>query len=155
MRRPSPLVSSAVPVVLTALVGTAGTDVGSDWYRRLDTPRWQPPGPVFGIVWTALYALVAVAGTRTLRRAATDRRSWSGAFAVNLVLNAGWPWAFFRARRPWPAAAEAALLAVSTADLARRSARIDRTAGLALLPYAAWTAFATALSTEIARRNRG
>jgi translocator protein len=154
MSRPGPLVTSTVPVVLTALVGTAGTDVGSDWYRRLDTPRWQPPGPVFGIAWTALYALLAFAGTRTLRRAGAGRRSWSRAFAVNLVLNAGWPWAFFRARRPALAAAEAALLAVSTADLARRSARTDRTAALALAPYTAWTAFATALSTEIARRNR-
>ncbi|WP_369252830.1 TspO/MBR family protein [Geodermatophilus amargosae] len=154
MSRPGPLASSTVPVVLTALVGTAGTDVGSDWYRRLDKPRWQPPGPVFGIAWTALYALLATAGARTLRRAGTGRRTWSRAFAVNLVLNAGWPWAFFRAHRPTLAAAEAALLAVSTADLARRSARIDRTAGLALLPYAAWTAFATALSTEIARRDR-
>jgi|SRR4051794_23687848 benzodiazapine receptor len=153
MSRSSPLVSASVPVVLTALVGSAGTDVGSDWYRRLDKPRWQPPGPVFGIAWTALYALLAAAGTRALRRASAGRRSWVRAFAVNLLLNAGWPWAFFRARRPSLAAAEAALLAISTADLARRSARIDRTAGLALLPYAAWTAFATALSTEIARRD--
>lgn len=155
MSPPPPLVSSSVPVVLTALVGTAGTDVGSDWYRRLHKPRWQPPGPVFGITWTALYALLAVAGARTLRRAGTRRRGWSRAFAVNLALNAGWPWAFFRARRPSLAAAEAALLAVSTADLARRSGQVDRAAGLALLPYAAWTAFATALSTDIARRNAG
>jgi tryptophan-rich sensory protein len=155
MSRPSPLVSASVPVVLTALVGTAGTDVGSDWYRRLGKPRWQPPGPVFGIAWTALYVLVAAAGTRTLRRGGTGRRGWSWAFAVNLALNAGWPWAFFRAHRPSLAAAEAALLAASTADLARRSAAVDRTAGLALVPYVAWTAFATALSADIARRDAG
>jgi tryptophan-rich sensory protein len=155
MSRSSPLVSASVPVVLTALVGTAGTDVGSDWYRRLEKPPWQPPGPVFGIAWTALYVLVAAAGTRTLRRAGTGRRAWSWAFAVNLALNAGWPWAFFRAHRPSLAAAEAALLAVSTADLARRSAAVDRTAGLALVPYVAWTAFATALSADIARRDAG
>jgi tryptophan-rich sensory protein len=102
-----------VPVVLTALVGTAGTGVRSDRYRRLDVPRRQPPGAVFGIAWTVLSALLAVASTRTLTRAGADRRGWSRAFAVDLALDAGRPWAFSRARRPSRAAAEAALLAVS------------------------------------------
>jgi benzodiazapine receptor len=71
------------------------------------------------------------------------------------VLNAGWTWAFFRAHRPPLATVEAAALAVSTADLARRTARLDPVAGRLLLPYAGWTAFAVALSAEIARRNAG
>ncbi|GAB3193729.1 tryptophan-rich sensory protein [Geodermatophilus arenarius] len=149
MRRP--LLTASTAVGLTALVGSAGTDVGSSWYRGLDTPRWQPPGPVFGIAWTALYALLAFAGGRLLERGdPADARALAG----NLVLNAGWTWAFFRAHRPPLAAAEAALLAASTADLTRRAGRVDRAAGRALLPYAAWTAFATVLSAEIARRNR-
>jgi tryptophan-rich sensory protein len=51
--------------------------------------------------------------------------------------------------------AESALLTVSTVDLARRAWQRDHLAGATLLPYAGWTAFATALSTEIARRNPG
>ena len=149
MRRP--VLTSSAAVAVTALAGSAATDVDSSWYRGLDRPRWQPPGPVFGVVWTALYALLAVAGGRAL---ASGDRAWPRAFAANLVLNAGWSWAFFRAHRPALATVEAALLAASTADLARRTARLDRAAGRLLLPYAAWTAFATALSAEIARRNR-
>ncbi|MCO1659947.1 tryptophan-rich sensory protein [Pseudonocardia sp. S2-4] len=38
--------------------------------------------------------------------------------------------------------------------MTRRTYRLDRAAGIALPPYAGWTSFATALSTEIARRNR-
>ncbi len=45
------------------------------------------------------------------------------------------------------------LLAVSTADLARRSRVLDRRAGAALVPYVAWTPFAAALTAAIARRN--
>ncbi|MGY1695309.1 MULTISPECIES: TspO/MBR family protein [unclassified Geodermatophilus] len=153
MRRPT--LTSSAAVVLTALAGTAATDVDSTWYRRLDKPRWQPPGPVFGIVWTGLYALLAFAGGRGLRLAGAADPGYARAFAGNLVLNAGWSWAFFRAHRPPLATVEAAVLAASTADLARRTARLDRTAGQALLPYAVWTAFATVLSGEIARRNRG
>jgi tryptophan-rich sensory protein len=149
--RPTTLATSAA-VAATALVGSAGTDVTSSWYRRLDEPGWQPPGPVFGGVWTALYVLLAVAGSRAVPRGG---RGYVRAYAANLVLNAGWTWAFFRAHRPPLATAEAAALAVSTADLAWRTARLDPVAGRLLLPYAGWTAFAVALSAEIARRNAG
>jgi tryptophan-rich sensory protein len=37
--------------------------------------------------------------------------------------------------------------------LVRQAARADRTAGLLLAPYAAWTGFATALNASIARKN--
>ena len=40
-----------------------------------------------------------------------------------------------------------------TFDLARRAARVSRPAAAVLAPYAAWTAFATALTVAIARRN--
>ncbi|MBM7805121.1 tryptophan-rich sensory protein [Geodermatophilus bullaregiensis] len=157
MRRPSPTaLATSAAVTATALVGTAGTDVTSRWYRGLEKPPWQPPGPVFGIAWSGLYVLLATAGARALAAAGPrERRSHGRAYAANLVLNAGWTRAFFRLRRPPIAAAEAVVLAASTADLARRSARLDPTAGRLLLPYAAWTAFAAALSAEIARRNRG
>lgn len=154
---PAPLITTAA-VALTAAVGTAGTDTSSLWYRRLDKPSWQPPGPAFGIVWTVLYGLLGLAGARSLDRAADEAdpeasRSYSRAYAANLILNAGWTWAFFKAKRPKLSVAQSALLAASTVDLARRSWRLDRTAGAALIPYAAWTSFATVLSGEIARRN--
>ncbi len=77
------------------------------------------------------------------------------AFAANLLLNATWSWLFWRARRPWLAAAECAVLTASSADLVRRTYNLNHRAGLALAPYAAWCAFATALSTAVARLNGG
>jgi len=76
------------------------------------------------------------------------------AYAANLGLNVAWSWIFCRARRPVAAAVEAAGLAGSTAALARRSWARDRGAGMAMLPYAAWTAFAAVLTATLARRNR-
>lgn len=156
--RTSPLALTSAAVGVTAVLGTAGTDVRSAWYRRLDKPSWQPPGPVFGVAWTVLYVLLALASGRALGRAEDRprvRRRYLRAGLGNLVVNAGWTWLFFRARRPSLAAAEAALLAASTVDLARRSWQLDPVAGLALIPYVGWTTFATALSAEIARRNPG
>ena len=84
---------------------------------------------------------------------ASPRPSFGRAYATNLALNTAWTPVFFRAHRPWLAAADSAALTVSTVDLARRAARVSRPAAAVLAPYAAWTAFATALTVAIARRN--
>jgi tryptophan-rich sensory protein len=153
-----PLLLTSAAVAVAAAVGRLGTDVSSRWYRRLDKPSWQPPGVVFPLVWTALYALLAGGGARALDRAERDggpaRRRFLGAYGANLVLNAGWTWSFFRAENPPLAVLEVLALEASTVDLARRTWRLDRNAGIALLPYLAWTTYATALTAELARRNR-
>jgi uncharacterized protein YbjT (DUF2867 family)/tryptophan-rich sensory protein len=147
-------------VVASAVLGSLATKPGSRWYRSLDLPPWQPPPVAFPIVWTRLYAGIAASAAATLteldRRGDTDgRRSYLSAFGANLALNSAWSIVFWQARRPDLAALESAVLTASGADLARRSARTNRVAGAALVPYAAWCGFATVLSAAVARRNRG
>jgi translocator protein len=149
------LLGTSVAVATAAGIGVLGTDVTSRWYRDLDKPAWQPPGAAFGPAWTTLYALMAVASARTLDRLEEpeERRAFGTAFGANLVLNAGWCWLFFKARRPRLALAEIVLLEASTLDLTRRAAKVDAPAARMLMPYAGWVAFATTLNAAIARRN--
>lgn len=152
------LAATAGAVTAAAVSGGLATDPSSRWYRDLEKPTWQPPPSAFGPVWTALYADLAVTAARTLtglagEDRAGERAAFVRALAANLVLNAGWSWTFFRAHRPWWAAAESALLTVSSVDLVRRTRRVSRPAGLALAAYPAWCAFATALTVAVARRN--
>jgi benzodiazapine receptor len=152
MRRHLP--ATAAAVVAAAVAGGVGTDVRSGWYRTLDKPSWQPPGRVFGPAWTTLYALIAVGSARVLDRAdPRERRAFAGALVANLMLNTGWTWVFFTARRPRWALAEILVLEGSTLDLLRRARRVDPTAHRLLAPYAGWVGFATALTASIARRN--
>ncbi|MFI7609337.1 TspO/MBR family protein [Micromonospora sp. NPDC049366] len=154
MRAPTWIATGAA-VAATAAAGSVATDPASRWYRRLRKPRWQPPPAAFPLVWTPLYALIAVAGTRTLNRTGgAERAAFTRAYALNLALNAGWTALFFRAHRPTAALAEIAALNVSNLVVLRRAARTDRFSGLALAPYAAWTAFATALNGTIVALNR-
>ncbi|NUT71004.1 TspO/MBR family protein [Pseudarthrobacter sp. C4D7] len=163
---------TAAATVATSAAGGLATDPRSSWYLKLRKPEWQPPAIAFPLVWTALYADLAVTSAAALDSAAElDRasdapdaagkdhgralRSYRGALAANLVLNASWSWFFWRSRRPWLAAAEAAVLAASSADLVRRTYQLNRAAGISLAPYAAWCGFATVLSTAIARLNPG
>jgi tryptophan-rich sensory protein len=145
------LLAAAGPLA-AAVVGGLATDPDSAWVRGLDKPAWYPPPQTFGVVWTALYAGLGWAGGEVLGKG--GGRPFARAYAANLVLNAGWTPVFFRAHRPWAAAAESAVLTASTLDLLRRAQPVSAPAAAVLAPYAAWTAFATALTTAIARRNR-
>ncbi|MEU6841595.1 TspO/MBR family protein [Streptomyces sp. NPDC046716] len=141
-------------VVAAAALGSLAIDPRDSWYRSLEKPPWQPPPAAFGAVWTPLYISIAAAGGRTMQRApAGERPRWGSALAVNLALNAAFGWSFFKARTPYAGLAVTAATALSSWDLVRRSARIDRGAAAALVPYATWCTFATALNAEIARRN--
>lgn len=152
-------VSTTAAVLATAVVGSvASTGAQSRWFRRLDKPSFQPPGAVFGPVWTVLYTDIAVTGSLALDRLREDDPAEAAAhrraLAVNLVLNASWSWVFFRANRLPAAVVVAGALAASSIDLVRRTGGAHRGAGVALAPYAAWCTFATVLSTALWRRNR-
>ena len=125
-----------------------------DWYRQLRKPSWSPPAGLFGPVWTVLYALMGVAAWLVAGGRSRGRRSALAAFGVQLALNGAWTPIFFGLRRPGLALAEivATLFAiVTTVALFTRQRLV---AGLLLLPYLAWVAFATALNAEVWRRNR-
>ncbi|MBS5998347.1 TspO/MBR family protein, partial [Corynebacterium sp.] len=81
-------------------------------------------------------------------------RSHASVLGFNLALNAGWCGVFFRSHRRKLAAIWAGALAISSADLVRRAWESSPERGVVLSLYAAWTSFATALSAEIACRNR-
>lgn len=145
-------------VAASAVTGALATDPDSKYYRTLEKPSWQPPPPVYGIVWTPLYADIALCAGHAIsvldeQDRAKERRALIVALGVNLALNTKWSWLFFRFHRPWVAAIECAVLTASSADLARRVGAADKRAGLALAPYPAWCAFATALTVAVARRN--
>jgi len=151
------LLRTGLAVAAAAALGGVTTDPDSSWYRRLRKPRWQPPPRAFGLVWPALYALIAYAGARGLASARDDgeRGALARSLAVNLALNAAWTPLFFRAHAPRLALADLVALGAANADLLRRAHRADRRAALALSPYVAWTGFATALNAAIAARNPG
>lgn len=156
--RASTVIRTASAVAATAVAGGLATRPASPWYRSLRLPPWQPPPRTFGLVWTPLYVDVAVSGARALdalqeRGRHEERAAYVRALGVNLVLNAGWSVLFWRWRRPWVSTLECAALAVSAADLVRRTADADARAGAALAPYPLWCAFATVLNAAVARRN--
>lgn len=153
MKRPHPTI--ALLLLLTAayaasFVGTVGTFRGlQGLYPALAKPPWNPPGWLFGPVWTVLYALMAVAAWRVWR--AEGRGLW--VWWTQLGFNALWPWLFFAWGRLGLAALECGLLAIVVLATLLVFRRSDRTAAWLLAPYLAWVLFATTLNVAIWRIN--
>jgi tryptophan-rich sensory protein len=142
----------AVAVTAVAVVGGLATDTSSEWYRQLDRPSWQPPGAVFGPVWTVLYVLIAVSATLAYRDVREQRRLVLALYGANLALNLGWTWIFFQGHAPVAAGVEIVMLLATIVALIALVRPANRAAALALVPYGAWVAFATALTWAIAAR---
>lgn len=152
------LTRTGLATTVAATIATLGTDTASTWYKQLSKPDWQPAPEVFPAAWTTLYALIAHSSAHTLadlreQDDTADTRRFGVALGVNLVLNAAWPHLFFQAKNTKAAAVGAVALAVSSCDLTRRAWKARARNGQLLLPYAAWTTFAAALSADINRRN--
>jgi tryptophan-rich sensory protein len=152
--RTSGWLSLAVFVVGCELVGALGvpftdTDPGS-WYDTVDKPPFNPPGWVFGPVWTTLYALIGVAAWLVWRENDhPGRRPALVAFGVQLALNALWTPIFFGAERPGWALIEIAAMLVAAVVTLVLFHRVRPTAAWLFAPYVGWITFATVLTASI------
>lgn len=141
-----------IAVIVAAVLGGAGSADAPEFYARLVKPAWAPPVWVFGPAWTVLYALMAVAAARVARTPEPARGRALVSWWVQLGFNVGWTWCFFFLQSGRLAVVEAVALWIAVVVAAITAARADRIAGLLLLPYAAWVAFAVALTWAIAVR---
>lgn len=154
----SPLLVAALailPVVVALGLGQLATFPNLPWHAGLIKPSFNPPNWVFGPVWTALYALMAFAAWRILRLPPSPaRRTALILFYAQLALNMAWSWMFFAAHSPLLGLINVVpqfLLIVATINACRP---LDRHATWALVPLAAWVAFAAALNYAIWSLNR-
>jgi len=147
-------------VCLAACLGAAalgalftGPAVGT-WYQEIRKPAFSPPSWVFGPVWTALYAMMAVAVWLVWKKGdAAGRSAALALFGVQLALNAAWSPIFFGLRSfGWALVDIVALWLAIVATLVA-FLRVSASAGLFLVPYLAWVSFAAVLNFAIWRLN--
>jgi benzodiazapine receptor len=124
------------------------------WYAALAKPGFNPPNSIFGPVWTVLYIAMAVAAWLIWKSPTNPTRTnaliiW----ATQLILNAAWTPTFFAFHRIGAALVVIVLLDLALACLIVMTWKPFRTASLLLIPYLAWTLFATALNAAILRLN--
>jgi translocator protein len=125
-----------------------------EWYAALAKPSWNPPAWLFGPVWSALYAMMAVAAWLVWKRGGfLAQRTPLALFLVQLALNAAWSPLFFGLQ--WPGVAFAEILLLWLAILATLVSflRVNQVASWLLAPYLAWVSFAAVLNFTLWRMN--
>ncbi len=149
-----PVAIAAISALLVAGVGGTMTDT-TGWYQTIRQPSWNPPPAAFGLIWTIIFALIAVAGVTAWRAAPDSRASDTlvGLFALNGALNIFWTMLFFRLHRPDWAMIELVVLWVSIAVLIVLCARHSRLAALLLVPYIVWVTIAGVLNWQVIQLN--
>lgn len=135
---------------ISGLGGAITAGPVKSWYPTLVKPALTPPDLAFPIVWTLLYALMAIAAWLVWRSAGLHRaRGALVLFGIQLLLNLAWSALFFGLQRPDLALAEIAILWAAIAATAIQFWRHDRRAALLLVPYLAWVSFAVWLNAAI------
>ena len=150
------LIISLLVSFAAAAIGGLATRRAPEFYAALSRPAWAPPASVFGPVWTVLFVLMGIAAWVVWKeKGLSGARIPLGLFAIQLALNALWSWLFFAWQRGLYAEIEIVLLLALIAATLIAFWRVRPIAGVLLLPYLAWVAYATALTFALVRRNPG
>ena len=149
-----PTIIAGSLAVVTAIVGGTIT-VLDEWYYSLQQPAWAPPDYMFGVIWTAIFAMIAVSGVLAWEKAPTRRESETilGLFALNGFLNLGWSFLFFRMERPDIAVYELIALWLSILLLIVFCGRFSKWSAIMLVPYLIWVTIAGVLNYQVVQLN--
>lgn len=167
-----------ISIAVVELVGVIGAvftvPAISGWFAGLEKSALMPPAKVFGPVWTLLYFLIGVSlflvwknGWKTTNPIFEKKvkswnrwseRLWAGdlqktnavsIFALQLILNAAWPYLFFGLHLPGLAFSEILMLWFAIVWTIAVFYRISRPAAYLLIPYLLWVSFACYLNFTI------
>lgn len=148
-----------ISIVIAELTGALSALIsGNSWsfYSTLAKPPFSPPGAVFPIVWTILYALMGVSAYMISASDAKERHKKSALkiYGIQLAVNALWSILFFRFRLIGIAAADLSLLVVLVIIMLIRFGRIKPAAAYINIPYLIWTLFALYLNVGVLLLNK-
>lgn len=146
-----------VPVIMflgfiSGLVSGSGEE--NSWYQLLDKPSFQPPGYIFGIVWTILYCMIGFAFALVVSaRGAKLQILAIVLFLIQFALNLAWSPIFFGQQQVTTALYLIIVIWLSVAATIYIFAKIRPLAAWLMIPYLLWLSFAAALNYEIDRLN--
>ena len=122
--------------------------------EMLQKPPFSPPGWVFPVVWTVLYALMGISAARVYLTPPSAARSRGlNLFVAQLVVNFFWSPIFFNARAYGFAFFWLLLLWVLVLLMILQFRKVDKTAAYLQIPYLIWLTFAAYLNYAVWQLN--
>lgn len=127
--------------------------IGSGWYGSLQKSSLTPPGYVFGLTWTTLYLLMALAAARVAHITGQWNNRPLRWWAIQLIGGLVWCIVFFGMRDVENALLIIAFMWVAVLLTVVFFHRVNRRAGWLMLPLLLWVSFATYLNAAILLNN--
>lgn len=146
-------------ILLSEAVGALSgwlTREGTQIYAQtIVKPPLSPPGWVFPVAWSILYALMGIGSARIYSAPLSRWRSLGlNLFVAQLVVNFFWSPIFFNAQAYGAAFFWLLLLLTLAAAMTAAFYREDRLAGLLQIPYLLWLSFAAYLNYAVWQLNK-
>lgn len=150
-------------VVAVALIGSALTSAGMDWYDTITKPALNPPNWAFPIAWNIIFIATAASAiifwNKAIKRkvlwfefykSLSEKSIWiTILFLSNAILNILWSFLFFTQHLILASLIEMIFLEASIIALIIMLRPMSRISAYLLLPYALWVGFATYLTYTI------
>ena len=141
--------SIALPLLVGLISGLLTRNAMQD-FQTLVKPPLAPPGWLFPVVWTILFALMGISAARVSLAEPSKARSWGlNLFIAQLAVNFFWPLFFFNLQAFGFAFIWLILLWVLVEATIWMFWRVDQTAAWLLVPYSAWLTFAAILNAAV------
>ena len=141
-------------IALSELVGLAAgllTRQGTEIYNLTAIkPPLSPPGWLFPVVWTILYALMGISAARIwLGENTCDKKRSINLFIAQLAVNFFWPLFFFNLQAYGFSLIWLILLWVLVFLLILNNRKTDMLSSWLLIPYQLWLSFALYLNVGV------
>ena len=150
------IIAIAIPLIVGGTSGFFTATGVESWYQTIARPTWNPPGWLFGPVWTTLYVMMGISLFLVWKEDASVELKKIGIalFAVQLVLNFFWSFIFFNQHQIGWALVEIAAMWVFILLTIFAFAQVNKAAAWLLVPYISWVSFATILNYTIWQLNK-
>ena len=117
-----------------------------DIYQNINRPKLAPPGYIFPIVWTILYALMGISSYLIHRSNHKNKETALIIYYFQLLINFSWPIFFFNYQNFLLALAILFILNILVIILIKVTYSINHLASYLLIPYLIWILFALYLN---------
>lgn len=137
-----------------AVAGLFSKDAGLI-YNQLALPPFAPPSWIFSPVWTILYILMGIAFFLVISKGMKSPNVSSAVsyFVTQLIFNILWSVFFFALNLHAAALVDIIILLLYIIITTFKFFKVSKPAGILMIPYLAWVAFAAVLNFAIVMLN--
>ena len=123
--------------------------MNDNWYDNLIKSPYTPPNTIFSFLWTILYITIFISFTIIIYTTGFSFNKAIIFFSIQMILNFLWAPVFFKLRKIWLSLIIVILMWIFILLTIVEFFKINKMAGLILLPYLLWVSLATYLNAYI------